>query len=76
MYINKEYLASLKNLINQTPWRVNDGDLDYLLSFTETLVREYEELKKEHSKIISDKIIDTEMLKGQLIVSMLPAPKD
>ena len=71
MHINKDYLASLHNLINLTPWRANDADLKCLLDFTETLVWEYEELKAEYLKLINTNINHTEMLKNQLITSML-----
>lgn len=71
MYINKEYLASLHNLIKFTPWRVNDDDLLCLLNFTETLVWEYETLKQEHSDLISRSINHTDLLRNQLITSLL-----
>jgi hypothetical protein len=67
----KEYLASLHNLIKFTPWRCNDDDLKTLLDITETLIWEFEELKAEHSKLISANINHTDLLRNQLITSML-----
>lgn len=71
MYIDREYFERLRFIINEKPWRVTDEDLRDLLHFTESLAIEYEQLKKEQSKFISDRITHTEMLKQQLIVSML-----
>lgn len=71
MHINKEYLASLHNLIKFTPWRVNDEDLNELLNITETLVWEFEVLKQEHLNLISSNINHTNMLKNQLVTSLI-----
>ena len=65
MQIDKDYLASLHNLINLTPHRVNDLHLKELLDFTETLIWEHEELNIKYSEELSRHINHTEMLKGQ-----------
>lgn len=71
MYIDRKYFERLHFIINEKPWRVTDEDLKDLLLFTESLAIQYEELKKEHSKLLSDKINHTDMLRSQLITSML-----
>jgi hypothetical protein len=75
MLINKEYLASLHNLIKFTPWRCNDNDLKKLLDITETLMWEHEELQNKYSQQLSNHYKHAEMLKGQLITSMLNGGK-
>jgi hypothetical protein len=71
MQIDKDYLASLHNLINLTPWRCNDLHLKDLLDITETLIWEHEELNIKYSEELSRHINHAEMLKGQLMESML-----
>ncbi len=71
MFINKEYFERLHHLIDETPWRVTDEDLKTLLHFTEGLAIKYEELKEEHSNLISQNYNHTESLKAQLIHSLL-----
>jgi hypothetical protein len=76
MHINKDYLTSLHNLIKFTPWRCNDEDLKTLLDITETLMWEHEELQNKYSQELSDPYKHAEMLKGQLITSMLKNAKE
>jgi hypothetical protein len=67
MFIDKEYLESIQNLIKFFPWRCNDADLQNLLNFTETLVWEFEDLNKQYLTLLTESTKHADLLHQQVV---------